>query len=686
MTRGVDAAAGSTRTSALLATAAFVLIGLLAVAMPASSSPRVAVTITTPREGATLSGSVPFLADVSGNARAVEFYIDDELKWTEQREPWAYNPDNSDGSLDTRKLGDGPHKLKVVAKHPSGATATAEINVTVTNDTVTNGTAPTVSTASPSDGATVSGTVTWEASVEGTVTEVVFLVDGAQKWVENSAPYRYNGDGAFDTTALANGSHVMSVRAEGPDGSASSSIDVSVANGSSSGSSSGGTTGSPPANTTASVVSGTTSVGQTLSATMGTWTGSDPISYARAWERCVNGTCTAIAGATGATYQLVSGDAGATLRHVVTATNSFGSEVARSAQTATVQVPVTTPPANLEPPMVSGTAAVGQTLSATLGTWVGSPTTYVRAWERCLNGSCAVISGATGPNYTLTSGDAGASLRHAVTATGAAGSTTARSAPTATVQAAPQPTATGRTYSWGFDAPNCSGDVWARSSWLSPSCSEADWNMEGVYYSVTDPDKPTRVLRQDASGVDSTGTWQGWVHTPLTVDGSSWGTEHRVDIDVKLVRWGSQAQSICSWAGGPKIFMGRPQDVYETSTYTIELAICDGSVHIQKKEWGISECGQDPRAVDCGAGGTWYLLAQARPGVPSFGTWHRFTAIKRDNADGSITLIGMRDGVELLRYTEQPNDLPLGPLRGGREGWRSNAVDWRMDSYTVTVK
>jgi hypothetical protein len=194
------------------------------------------------------------------------------------------------------------------------------------------------------------------------------------------------------------------------------------------------------------------------------------------------------------------------------------------------------------------------------------------------------------------------------------------------------------------------------------------------------------VLRQDASGVDSTGTWQAWLHDPLTVDGTHWGTEHRVDVAVKLVRWGSQAQSICSWAGGPKIFMGRPQDVYETSTYTIELAVCDGSVHIQKKEWGVDRCGQDSRAVDCGAGGTWYLLAQSRPGVPAFGTWHTFTAIKRDNADGSVTLIGLRDGVEVVRYTEQPNDLPLGPLRGGREGWRSNAIDWRMDSYTVTVK
>jgi hypothetical protein len=252
-----------------------------------------------------------------------------------------------------------------------------------------------------------------------------------------------------------------------------------------------------------------------------------------------------------------------------------------------------------------------------------------------------------------------------------------------TVEAPPP---TDRTFSWGFNQADCSGGVWATSDWLDDPCANPDWYTEGIYYSEPDPTSPsgTNVLREDGSGVDSDGTWQAWLHHPLAVNGS-WGSEHRVDVDVKLVRWGSPAQSICSWAGGPKIFLGRPTDEYETSTYTVELAICDGSVHIQKKAWGVDDCGKDPRAVDCGAGGTWYLLAEAHPGLPSFGAWHRFTAIKRDNPDGSVTLIGLRDGKELVRYTERPGSISLGPLRGGREGWRSNAIDWRMDDYTVTV-
>jgi len=245
-------------------------------------------------------------------------------------------------------------------------------------------------------------------------------------------------------------------------------------------------------------------------------------------------------------------------------------------------------------------------------------------------------------------------------------------------------------YSWGFDAPHCLNNVWATSLWLAHPCSDPDWYTEGIYYSLPDPSSPTgtNVLVQDVTGVDHTGTrtWQAWIHHPLTGPDGAWGTQHRVDAVVKLVRWGSDAPSICSWAGGPKFFLGRQADVYETSTYTVELDICDGSIHIQKKSWGVNDCGKDPRAVDCGAGGTWYLLAEAHPGVPSFGVWHTFSATDTNNADGSVTLKGYLDGNQEIQYTEIPGDISLGPLRGGREGWRTNAIDYHMDSYTVTVK
>ena len=71
----------------------------------------------------------------------------------------------------------------------------------------------------------------------------------------------------------------------------------------------------------------------------------------------------------------------------------------------------------------------------------------------------------------------------------------------------------------------------------------------------------------------------------------------------------------------------------------------------------------------------------------TFGVRHTYTGIKHDNQDGSLTLFVLRDGVELLRFTEHAGSLPANSpvLRGGREGFRSNMTHWNLDSYGVTV-
>ncbi len=88
-----------------------------------------------------------------------------------------------------------------------------------------------------------------------------------------------------------------------------------------------------PGNTTAPKISGTAEVGQTLSATTGSWAGSTPISYSYQWQQ--DGT-TNIAGATSSSYEPVASDVGHTLDVVVTAANSVGKASATSAQTAAV--------------------------------------------------------------------------------------------------------------------------------------------------------------------------------------------------------------------------------------------------------------------------------------------------------------------------------------------------------------
>ena len=88
----------------------------------------------------------------------------------------------------------------------------------------------------------------------------------------------------------------------------------------------------PPVNTVLPVISGTAALGQTLSTTDGTWTGTSPITFAYQWQRGV----TNIGGATSSTYTVQAADFGFTLRCVVTATNAASSVSANSADTATI--------------------------------------------------------------------------------------------------------------------------------------------------------------------------------------------------------------------------------------------------------------------------------------------------------------------------------------------------------------
>jgi hypothetical protein len=95
-------------------------------------------------------------------------------------------------------------------------------------------------------------------------------------------------------------------------------------------------------------------------------------------------------------------------------------------------------PVNTAPPTISGTPTVGQTLTASDGTWSNSPTSYAHQWLRCNGGgnSCVSVANGTQKTYTLVGADAGHTMRVRVTATNADGSASAESAQTAPVAAA----------------------------------------------------------------------------------------------------------------------------------------------------------------------------------------------------------------------------------------------------------
>jgi uncharacterized protein YukE len=198
-------------------------------------------------------------------------------------------------------------------------------------------------------------------------------------------------------------------------------------------------TGAPPVNTALPTISGTPQDGQTLTASTGTWTGTAPISYAYQWRRCdaAGASCSDIVLAVSSTYTPGSADVGSTLRVRVTATNLYGSASATSAQTELVAPAA---PINTSLPVISGTAEDGQTLSSSPGTWSGTtPMTFAYQWRRCdaAGTNCVDILGATSNTYTLVAADVGQTLRSVVTATNAAGSSSATSNETELVAPAP---------------------------------------------------------------------------------------------------------------------------------------------------------------------------------------------------------------------------------------------------------
>ena len=107
---------------------------------------------------------------------------------------------------------------------------------------------------------------------------------------------------------------------------------------------------------------------------------------------------------------------------------------------STAGAATSTAPANVAPPTVTGTASVGDVLTAHNGTWDNSPTTYRYRWLRCnqAGNSCLLLS-ADGQTYRLGQSDLGHTMRVRVTASNADGSSPARSEPSDVVVSSAAP-------------------------------------------------------------------------------------------------------------------------------------------------------------------------------------------------------------------------------------------------------
>lgn len=151
-------------------------------------------------------------------------------------------------------------------------------------------------------------------------------------------------------------------------------------------------------------IEGTPRFGKTLTVQAGDWgPGSVALSYQ--WYRGGQ----AVSGATGSSYELGAADVKQPIKVLVTGMRTGYTVTARgSAATGPVE------PATLKTtptPKVSGTAQVGQTLTAKAGAWEPEPVTLAYQWKR----DGKAIEGATATTYALQPADAGTKVSVTVT-------------------------------------------------------------------------------------------------------------------------------------------------------------------------------------------------------------------------------------------------------------------------------
>jgi hypothetical protein len=205
-----------------------------------------------------------------------------------------------------------------------------------------------------------------------------------------------------------------------------------------------------PGNTAEPRISGTASVGSTLSASTGSWTGS-PTSFAFQWLRCSRdggrpdgSDCAAIGGATTSKYVVATPDVDHRIRVRVSAANTDGQQTVASNATRRVRQPDAGRPHDVGAPTLSGTPAQGQTLHVTPGTWNGrQPITFTFRWLRCdTGGNNCIRQPGSDDAYALREGDVGKTIRARVIARNSRGEGSALTAPTAAVQGPQGPAGT----------------------------------------------------------------------------------------------------------------------------------------------------------------------------------------------------------------------------------------------------
>ncbi len=312
-----------------------------------------------------------------------------------------------------------------------------------------------------------------------------------------------------------------------------------------------------PLNTTPPSISGEAVAGNTLTVEgSGVWhtearTGEASFSYQ--WQTCnAEGlACTAIPGATAATYTTTGNQHGQKIAVAVTLTNSGGSVTASA---PAVLLATASTPTNTTSPAITGTTQAGRVLTASHGVWSGSPTIrYGFRWERCNTEGlgCTELTSSTAAEYKTTPADVGHTLRAIVAASNGAGSVTATSAATATITAAGAPTNVTAPTIAAFDKPSIGAPYHANpGTWTGgPSLAE-QWQR----CSTTEPSTCTTI--EHTAGLTYTpsqgdaGYYLRLLETATNSAGSATSTS---SISTEPVALPSIATLTASYTGAPTV-------------------------------------------------------------------------------------------------------------------------------------
>jgi hypothetical protein len=241
----------------------------------------------------------------------------------------------------------------VVADADVGATLRVRVDATNSagaGSAVSNATAKVVSSTAPVN--------TGEPRINGAAREGETLTATNGSWSSGtSVSYTYqwvrcgSGGGASDGSncTFISGGTSSSYRLQAADVGSRMRIRVTAANSTgkqtvASNATSAVAASGVPVSKGQPAVSGTPTQGQTLSASSGAWSGTQPIRIAYQWVRCGSdggapdgSNCAAIANAKSSAYAVTADDLGRRLRVRVTASNSRGTKTVASNATASVQ-------------------------------------------------------------------------------------------------------------------------------------------------------------------------------------------------------------------------------------------------------------------------------------------------------------------------------------------------------------